>query len=469
MENANIKVLIVDDDASILGVLETIMQRSGYEVQSAASSDMGLKLLKSEKFDLLISDIVIQPFDGLKLLQEARKHSPDTQVILMTGFASIETATKAMKLGAFDYICKPFKVEDLKAVIKRALDYASKKPGTAGDQQSKVTLVKRHFGVMIGNSVAFKAICKEIEVFARNDDPVLIHGASGTGKSLVADALQISGLRASRPFVSFHCAIYPEHLIDDALFGYVEMPTDAEGNVIKGLPVVHKGIIETTNGGTLFLEEVGALSLEFQEKILALLRNREIQRIGSDRAIHIDIRIIADSAEPLDNKVQKNEFLSELYELLKVQRIEVPPLRDRSGDVKLMIDYFLRQYNKQNAAKITIDPKVMRAMEHYSWPGNVRELRNAVFRSAQLAKKEKIQLTCIPVPIRMCFMRDDTSIFGYSDEFDLRWWSLKNFLKAKERAYVDQVLKMTKGDFKHAAEILGMDLAVFHRKYGGAN
>lgn len=467
----NIRVLIVDDDTSILGVLKTLMQREGFDVATADSSDKGFNLLRNEEFDLLLSDIVMQPFDGLTLLQQARKINPDITVVMMTGFASIETAKKAMKFGAFDYITKPFKIDELKDTVGRAVKFLRHARGEdVADGAKKVTLIKRHLNEFVGESESMHAVYKQILSLANVKEPVLICGECGTGKSLVAKALHATGNRSGGPLLTFNCAVYPEPLMEHALFGYVQMPTDEEGNVIKGLPVVQKGIFERANGGILVLEEIGGLPLAFQDRLLQVLTTGTIRRAGADRDIQIDVRMIADTVEDLSAKVGRQAFRQELYDRFAVHRIALPHLRDRKEDIDLLIRYHLIQCNQQHNAKVEIEPGATKILERYRWPGNVRELISSIYRSARGCANGRIDVASLPVPVRTCAVRDKSNIFGYSDELDLRWHTLKKFIKTKEKEYVDQVLAATKGDVAQAAKLLGMDLAAFKKKYslGGA-
>ena len=463
----NSKVLIVDDDANILKILATLLEREGLEVVTADNSESGLNILRRDKFDLLLSDIVMQPYDGITLLRQARELNPDNQVIMITGFATIETATEALKLGAFDYICKPFKLEELLSTVRRAIDYVLKLAGEEEQEENKkVVLIKQHFQQLVGESRQMKAVYEQIKRLIQGDGPVLITGESGTGKSLAARALHDGGARKSNPFLTLNCAVWPERFLDATLFGYVQMPTDSEGNVIDGLPVIKKGLFELTRGGTLFFEQIDSLPIELQHKLATVLRERKFCRTGSTKNIPLDIRIVADTLKPLDEKVHKKEFLGELHGYLSPKTFSLPRLKEREGDLQLLIKYFIMQFNRQESTKISIDPKAVQAMEQYSWPGNVHELRSTIFRSAQRCARRRIQPDDLPVPVRMCYLKEKTSIFGYTDEFDLRWRSLRKFLKSKEKEYVQEILRITKGDKEKAAKLLGVSLSTFYSKYG---
>ena len=272
-------------------------------------------------------------------------------------------------------------------------------------------------------------------------------------------------IRSSNPFLTLNCALLPERFLDATLFGYVQMPTDDAGNVVDGLPVIKRGLFELTKSGTLFFEQIDSLPIELQQKLATVLREKRFCRTGSTKNIPLDIRIVADTLKPLDEKIKKNEFLKELYEYFRPRTTTLPDLKKREGDLKLLIKYFIIQYNREHSARVSIDSRAKEAMEQYSWPGNVHELRSAVYRSAKTCKGERIRLDGLPVPVRMCYMKEKTSIFGYTDEFDLRWRSLKKFLKSKEKEYVQEILRITKGDKEKAAKLLGVSLATFYSKY----
>ena len=460
-------VLIVDDDVSILTVLKTLLTREGFDVVTADSSEKGLKILRKQRFDLLLSDIVMQPFDGITLLRQAREINPNNQVVMMTGYATIETATEALKLGAFDYICKPFKIDELLATVKRAVSFIEKFQGSKNnDGKKKIYLIKKHFGELVGESSEMQEVYKQIEKVAMKDDPLFIRGECGTGKSLVAKAIHSAGNRKDFPFLYFNCAICPEHLIDATLFGYVQLPRDNDGNIIKGLPVIKKGLFELARGGSILFEHIGALPKWGQAKLVSVIKKNKFMRTGSTKEVHLDVRFIADSVETSQNIQARKDLNPDLSVLINKSSIVLPILLERKGDLSILIDHLMIQYNQLNHAQVTISQKAQKALENYRWPGNVHELKSTIFRAAQVCKKGQIQLSNLPVPVRMCFMRSKASIFGYTDDFDLRWWSLRKFLKTKEREYVDEVLKITKGDKMKAAKLLGIDLATFYKKYG---
>lgn len=468
MEDRYAKVLVVDDDTSILTVLKTLLEREGFDVVTADSSDKAYNILKQDEFDLMLSDIVMQPFDGIALLGQARKLNPEIQVIIMTGFANIETATKAMKSGAFDYICKPFKVNELQDTVKRAIKYIEYLGGEVKsdpDQpRKKIALVKKHFGEIVGNNESMKRVYSQINEFAASDSPLLISGQCGVGKALVGRAVHATCPRSAGPYLNFNCAICPEGFVDGILFGYVEMPTDGCGNTVKGLPIVKKGVFENAKGGTIHFEEIAALPMRYQEELSQILQQGNIVRAGSNKEIPIDVRIIADTTTSLESKVEKGEFLKGLFKLLQ-NRISIPKLADRTDDIQLLISHFTLQYNKQYKTSVSFAPGAIRAMQKYTWPGNVRELKSAVYRAAGLSKNQKVHLNNVPLTARMCYTKGKSNIFGYSDQLDLRWRSLNTFIKAKESECVEQVLKVTKGDKEKAANLMGISLAAFYRKY----
>ena len=460
-------VLVVDDDVSILRVLKTLLSREGFEVVTADGSQEGLDKLKEDRYDLLLSDIVMQPFDGIALLKQAREINPDSQVIMMTGFATIETATEALKLGAFDYICKPFKIDELLATVQRSVTYIQKLSGTDnGNKKKRLRLVKQHFDEIVGESSAIQQIYKKIEKLSEQSGPILILGEPGTGKSLAAKAIHNMSAGKDHPFISINCSVYPDDTLDSLLFGLVELPKHNENRTGRSLPVVKKGFFEIAKGGTLFFQHIDSLPIGIQKKIVRILGANSIQRLGSKREVAIDTRIIMDTVVNLGSKVERGEFDQGLFNYVVERSITMPTLAKRQDDFSLLIKHFEIQLNKELKITISIDPKAEKAMRKYSWPGNVRELKNTIYRSSMLCKRNTITINDLPVPIRMCLLRERRSIFGYTDEFDLRWQSLRKFLRSKEKEYVDEVVRLAKGDKEKAARLMDMSLSDFYKKYG---
>jgi DNA-binding NtrC family response regulator len=445
-------LLVVDDDVGIVAVLKTLLQREGYVVSTADNGNAASAAFAEDPPDIVLMDILMTPRDGISVLEEIRRKTPDVPVIMMTGHASVESAIKAMKLGAFDYICKPFNLDELLSTVQRALSYEQARLGPA-EQGLPPTNV--HFGNIVGESPKMRHLYDLIEKVQQTDGAILVLGESGTGKQLVARALHDRSSFADGPFVSFNCVEYPERLLSAELFGRPMATENPDDTTVYA----KKGALQAAQGGTLHIDGISGLTNEHQETLLAELQGRPGTRGRSD------CQLLITDTEPLERKVNRGEFQKDLYYRLNITCIEVPPLRERSEDVSLLVQHFVHASSQRRETPITIDSKALRAMENYSWPGNVRELESAIIRAANISADGVIHLPALPAPVRACYKRSTSSIFGYSDEFDLRWWSLKQFLKDKERDYVAQVLKMTEGNRERAAEMLGISVDAFNEKY----
>ncbi len=450
------KILVVDDEISIIEVLKALLKREGYHVKTACNAEEALEALHKEKFDLMISDIRMSPIDGLKLLDRSREIQSHLAVIMMTAYAAVETAVDAMKRGAFDYICKPFKVDELLLTVERALSYEHV---LVENETLKETLrTKFYFKNLVGNSDKMQKIYEMIEKVARTDSTVLILGESGTGKELVAKALHCSSYRAEKPFVAINCAALPETLLESELFGYVK-------GAFTGANKFKKGFFESANGGTLLLDEVGSIPINMQLTLLRVLQEREIRPVGATESVPIDVRIIAATNENLENQIKSGQFREDLYYRLSVIPIELPPLRERLADIPLLVHHFLERFEKQEDRKVTISASALEALENHDWPGNVRELGNVIYRSAALCDENTILLENLPEKLQQAAhaMVANSS----PDKFtDVECMSLKAYMRTKERTYIRHVLAQFENDKEKAAKYLGISLATFYRKYG---
>ncbi len=451
------RILVVDDELSIVEVLKALLRREGYMVKTAADGTEALNQLRQEKFDLMISDIRMRPMDGIALLQQARQVQGHMAVIMMTAYATVETAVEAMKNGAFDYICKPFKIDELLLTVQRALSYEH---ALAENEALKETFrtTKYHYN-MVGDSDRMQKVYDVIEKIARTESTVLVLGESGTGKELVAKALHNSSRRNSMPFVAINCAALPETLLESELFGYMK-------GAFTGAGKDKKGLFESAQGGTLLLDEIGSVPLTMQSKLLRVLQEREIMPIGSTKSIPVDVRIVAATNERLEAKIKAGQFREDLYYRLSVIPIELPPLRDRLSDVPLLVNHFISAFNEKEKKDVTVDKLALRAMKSYAWPGNVREVENVIMRAGALCEGNIITLNDMPADIQTAGHDNDTKA---PDEgaSQYRGSSLKSFLRAKERDYINFVLNQCSGNKEKAAETLGISLATFYRKYGG--
>jgi DNA-binding NtrC family response regulator len=453
------RILVIDDDVGIVTVLKTLLQREGFDVTTLNDSDKVIAELNRTNYDLVLSDVVMAPIDGMTLLSEMMESHPHLPVIMMTGHATVQTAIQAMKLGAFDYICKPFDIEELIETVHRALPF-SQASHTTQDAEAQPT-----FGNLVGEHPAMHDVYDIVEANAAHPGAIAILGECGTGKTLLAHALHTLGPHADGPFILVNCLDFPDIMLRGEFFGG-EAAAPSTTSSSKTMRVVKKGFFESANGGTLVVNEIGCVPLEMQQEFALVFRDKCIYTgMGS---IPCDFRLILTTTEDLDEMLERGALCEELYYGLNIIMINVPALREHASDIPLLTKHFLHRYNRGHRRNLCIDMKAMSAIEHYTWPGNARELQSSLERSSNSCDGEVIRLDHLPALVRGCFKRNSSSIFGYSDEFDLRWRSLKQFLRSKEREYMDKVLRASQGDRDRAAEMMGISLEDFNAKYVAA-
>lgn len=446
------KILLVDDEPSILSVLSVLLKAEGYEVFLADGGEKAVDMVKSKTYDLMISDIRMRPVDGMQLLKLAREHQPSMSVLMVTGYGSVETAVEALKLGAFDYITKPFKVDELLITVQRALEYNK---ALAENVDLKAQLSGRYrFENIIAESAPMRAVCEMIERVSPTDATVLIYGESGTGKELVAKAIHAYSRRKDKKFQPLNCAALPEPLLESELFGHVK-------GAFTGASTDKEGLFEVANSGTLFLDEIGTMPLNIQPKLLRVLQDKEIRRVGGNENIAVDVRVLAATNSRLESLIEQGTFREDLYYRLSVIPIEIKPLRERTEDILPLVYHFLRVGVPEGKEEPTVDPDVLRIMEQYSWPGNVRELENAIKHALTFAVNNVITKECLPSKL-LQNVKIDSSMAIRKD--DVRGRSLKAFLRVKEKEYLSQVLKHVDGDKQKAAKALKISLATLYRK-----
>jgi DNA-binding NtrC family response regulator len=447
-------VLLVDDQPSILNVISVLLKAEGYDVTPVRSGDAAIELIKSQKFDLMISDINMRPVDGMELLKLAREAQPSMSVLMITGYGSVETAVEAMKLGAFDYVTKPFKVPELLITVKRALEY-NKAISENVDLKAKLNSRCRIENI-IAESGAMRQVCEMIERVAPTDATVLIYGESGTGKELVARAIHAYSSRKKKNFLAINCAALPEPLLESELFGHMK-------GAFTGATSDKQGLFEVVDGGTIFLDEIGSMPMGIQAKLLRVLQDKEIRRVGGNENIAVDMRVLAATNSRLETLIENGTFREDLYYRLSVIPIEVKPLRERPEDILPMVYHFIKEELGENAEIPTIEADVVSVLEQYPWPGNVRELQNALKHALTFAKDKVITMACLPPKIASSVRVD--SVGGASvRRDDFRGKSLKSFLRSKEKEYVGQVLANVGGDKQMAAKALKISLATLYRK-----
>lgn len=448
------KILLVDDEPSILSVLNVLLKAEGHNVTPQSDGNQALELIKKEEFDLLISDIRMKPLDGITLLKAARDTQPSMAVLMMTGYGSVETAVEAMKLGAFDYITKPFKVDEMLITVQRALDYNKT---LSENVNLKAQLEARYrFENIIAESAAMRNVCDMIERVAPTDATVLIYGESGTGKEVVAKAIHAYSNRKNKQFLPLNCAALPEPLLESELFGHVK-------GAFTGAATDKEGLFEAANGGTMLLDEISSMPMGIQAKLLRVLQDREIRRVGGTANIAVDVRVLAATNSRLDALITKGAFREDLYYRLSVIPIEIKPLRERLEDILPLAQHFLRKEIGEGTPLPQMAPEVQALLEQYHWPGNVRELENAVKHALTFAQDNLITTDCLPA--KMLKSVDLSKIeIAETQKSNFKGKSLKAFLRTKEKEYLSQVLKHSDGDKQKAAKALKISLATLYRK-----
>jgi two-component system, NtrC family, response regulator PilR len=456
------RILLVDDEPRMLSLLNTLLKAEGYDVVSVQDGSKAPDLIRDEVLDLLITDIRMSPLGGMELLKIARAERPTMPVIVLTAHATVETAIEAMKLGTFDYVTKPFKLDEMLLTIKRALEYGR---ALSENKQLKEELVGRYkFENIVAESAAMRNVCEMIKRVAPSDTTVLICGESGTGKELVAKAIHAHSRRKDQNFMAINCAALPEPLLESEMFGHVK-------GAFTGASVNKEGLFETAHGGTLFLDEISSMPLSIQSKLLRVLQERELRRVGGTTTIPVDVRVLAATNTQLEKLIQAGTFREDLYYRLSVIPIEIKPLRDRQEDILPLVYHVLRRETGEGRELPNLTPDAKALLETYTWPGNVRELQNAIKHAITFAQNNTI--TPDVLPPRILSQARLTAVEGAGGPIgdaagQYKSQSLKSFLREKEKEYLEQVLKLVDGDKEKAAKALRISLATLYRKLPGA-
>ena len=388
-------ILIVDDEANIRRVLDAVFSKDGYRVLTAENGKKALDIISTEPdLDVLLCDLIMPDLNGIEVLKSAREINPFLSVVMITAHGTIKTAVDAMRFGAFDYITKPFDMDEIKLIVKNALE---RRRLLAENTELKQELRSRYkFDEIVGSSGKMHDVYKVIERVANSNATVLVRGESGTGKELVARAIHFNSLRAAKPFIAVSCAALPETLLESELFGH-------EKGAFTGAAGQKAGRFELANQGTLFLDEIAEVSLSMQVKLLRVLQERKFERIGGTKTLSMDVRMIAATNRNLEEAVAMSEFREDLYYRLQVIQIFLPPLRDRREDIPPLVEHFVEKFNTQNSRSIKFaSPECMDLLMKYDWPGNIRELENAIERGVVLADpaSEYITPDLLPVAIQ---------------------------------------------------------------------
>jgi two-component system response regulator PilR (NtrC family) len=442
-----VRILVVDDERSMQEFLEIFFRREGHDVVTAGDVASALVALENDDFDVVISDIQMPDRSGLELLREARTLAPETAFIMITAFASTETAIEAMREGAYDYITKPFKVEEIRITVEKALE---KKLLRSENQRLKSELRStRRERSIVGTSAAIQRIFELVDQVAATKTNVLISGESGTGKELVARAVHDRSQRSDAPFVAINCGAIPENLLESELFGHVK-------GAFTGAVQNKAGLFETADKGTLFLDEIGELTPALQVKILRAIQEKRIRRVGGTRDEPVDVRILAATNQRLEEQVAAGRFREDLYYRLNVIQITLPPLRERVDDIPLLVIHFIEKYARELDRDVTgIDDAALQRLSEYAFPGNVRELENVIERAVALTRREVIGLEALPPNL----LRPSAS--APASRIPSGGISLEDLVADYEKGLLREALDRSGGVKKRAAALLGISFRSF--------
>ena len=439
------KLLIVDDEQSYRQLLTLVFEGDGHDIRTATNGREALEMMQEEQADVIISDVKMPDMNGIELLRAVRENHSDVGVVLMTAFASVETARDAFKLGADDFIQKPFDVEELKIIVRKALD----KQVLITENRAFKRAQRERGSVknIIGASGKMQAIYQMIETVAEVQSTILINGESGTGKELVARAIHDLSPRAEKPFISINCGAFTETLLDSELFGYVK-------GSFTGANANRKGLFEAANKGTIFLDEIGEMSPAMQVKLLRVLQERRVRPVGAHEELAIDTRVVAATNRDLKQMSVDGTFREDLFYRISVIPISLPPLRDRKEDIPDLVDHFVKKFCDQTGRPLSVNPKSMQFLENYAWHGNVRELEHTIERAVALERTDEIQPERLPEHITNYNPERIKAEFDLPDE----GLNLTAHLDNLEKTYVMEALRKTSGNQTRAAELLQMQV-----------
>lgn len=449
------RILVVDDEKGMREFLSIMLRKEGYDPVPAESGQKAIRLLREDVFDLVITDVRMPRVSGLDVLKAARESSPETVVLMITAYATAESAVEAMKEGAYDYIMKPFKVDEIKLIVRNALEKRRLK-GENAILRREVVAGKGHEN-FVGESPAMREVFGLISKVADTQSTVLITGESGTGKELAARAIHNLSGRRDRPFVYIHCGALPEQLLESELFGHVK-------GSFTGAVDNKAGLFEVAEGGTVFLDEISETTQTFQVKLLHVLQEREFKRVGGTADIKVDVRIIAATNKELVEEMAKGAFREDLYYRLNVIPLRMPPLRERREDIPLLASHFLAKYRRDGGPE-GISPEAMKALMDYGWKGNVRELENIIERACTLSEGPVVSLDRLPTELRGTTVDSGRP----PAEAPAEGMDLERTLDLMEEDYLRSALERTGGSKTEAARLLGLSFpSLRHRlkKYG---
>ena len=433
------KILVVDDSAETRKIIQRNLSQKGYKVFTTADVSNAIQILNSLQIDLIITDLKMPKVSGIDLIKHIRENNKDSEVIMITGYPSIESAVEAVKIGAQDYLTKPFTEQELLSAVKKALDKLqfSRKIKS----QTKQDLVER-FGI-IGESEVMKRVFKETHKASQTSSTVLLYGESGTGKELIARAIHYNSARSSAPFVPINCSAIPETLLESELFGYVK-------GAFTGAYENREGFFLTADGGSIFLDEISETSLSMQVKLLRILENKEVYMVGAKHPRKVDVRIITATNKHLFDLVEKDKFREDLFYRLNVITIDLPPLKERGDDVLILTNYFTKKYANELGKNVpTFSEKALQVLKNYHWPGNVRELENVIHRIILMNDDIKVEVPDLPPLMRFTALKES---------------GLDRTLAEVELEYIKNVLISVDNNKTRAAKILGIDRKTLREK-----
>ena len=453
MENLNKgKILVVEDEKSMREVLGILLEGEGYEVTLAVGGIDGMALLNRDIFDMAITDINMPKVNGFEILRKVRETSPDTLVIMITAFGTTESAIEAMQLGAYDYIHKPFKIDEIRLVVKKALEKRRLREEVSILREKIKTTYE--FGNIFWKNPKMQELLGIIPRIAQSNSNVIITGESGTGKELVATAVHNLSTRKGKKFVDINCAAFPEGLLESELFGHMK-------GAFTGAAYNKQGLFEIADGGRVFLDEICEMSINLQAKLLRVLENSTFRRVGGTGDIKVDVRIISATNQDIKEEIAAGRFREDLYYRLNVVPLHIPPLRERKEDIPMLVEHFLEKFS---FAERKVSPQVMKLFMEYPWKGNVRELENVIERIALLTDRGEITIEDVPHEI-LAFSEGAE----YTPDITKEGVDLDSIIESMEKKYLLNALKITDGNKTEAARLLNLSFRSFrHRlsKYG---
>jgi DNA-binding NtrC family response regulator len=443
-------ILVVDDEERVRNLLSRLLGEEGYQVTAVASGEEALRMFEEDSYEVVLTDLMMPGMSGIDLLEQIRRINPEAEVILLTAHGTVDSAVEAMRKGAFHYLSKPFKLDEVRVYVQKAVEESRNQKELMGLRRE--VRQRFEFSNIIGKSKSMQEVFELIRRVARSNSTVLVQGKSGTGKELVAKAIHYNSPRSVQPFVAINCSAITETLLESELFGHMK-------GSFTGAVANKKGLFEEAQGGTIFLDEIGEISAALQVKLLRVLQDHEIRRVGGNQSLKVDVRVIAATNRDLAEAVRQKEFRDDFYYRLNVVTIHLPSLKDRTEDIPLLAQHFLAKYAKEAGVSVSqISKEAMRSLMQYSWPGNIRELENVIERAITLGAEGEIRPEDLPDQLR----REEGGI-------TLDAIPVEMSMEEVEKAHIERVLRHTGGQVSQAARLLGIDRRTIYRKMQAYN